>query len=197
LSEDSNSEKNSEKKSIDKRIAIIKDVIIHPVLAFREIDGNSKFYVSGAIAIFLANAGFFSEGFFEGIGSMAGEIAVIGLAFYIGRFLKGKANFKGFFSVLQYAGIPALVGSAIFWFMPENELENLFAPQSENNPLMISLFGIAMITFLWSLVLSILAVRESHKFSTGRSIGTIIISVIIIIIIFVPIALFLGIAGEF
>jgi len=226
LSEDSNSEKKSEsnkdeeisiqndsndqtkkvddivpakieKKPTDKRITIIKDVIFHPVLAFREIDGNSNFYLAGAIAIFLANAGFFSEGFFEGLGSMAGEIAFIGLALYIGRFLKGKANFRGFFSVFQYAGIPALVGSAILWVIPENELENLFAFQSENNPIMISLLGIAIITILWSLILTILAIRESHKFSTGRSIGTIIISFIIVMIIVVPIVISLGLAGEF
>ena len=182
---------------MDKRVAIIKDVIFHPVLAFREIDSNSKFYLSGAIIIFLANAGFFSEGVLEGLGSMAGEIAFIGLAFYIGRFLKGKGNFSGFFSVLQYAGIPALVGSAILLFIPDNELENLFVTQSENTPLMVSLIGIAMITFLWSFILSILAIRESHKFSTGRSIGTIIISVIIAMIIIVPIVLYLETAGLF
>jgi len=197
LSVDSNSGKKSEKKPIDKRITIIKDVIFHPVLAFREIDGNGKFYLSGAIVIFLANASFFSEGFFEGLGSMVGEIALIGLVLYIGRFLKGKANFRGLFSVLQYAGIPALVGSAILFFIPDNEFENLFVTQSENTSLMISLFGVSMILILWSLILSILAVRESHKFSTGRSIVAIIISAIILMIIFVPIALSLGLFGEF
>ena len=61
------------RKPADKRITIIKDVIIHPVQAFREIDENSNVYLPAAIVIFLISGGFFSEGFLEGRSGLAGR----------------------------------------------------------------------------------------------------------------------------
>jgi len=166
---------------LDKRVAIIKDVVIHPVSAFREISENSKYFLPGAIVLFFFSAVVFAEGVFEGATSMGFDIFFIFILYGIGRALKGKASFRGIFSALQYAYIPGLIAIAMFSLTPGIDVENI----SENiSPLLGAVFAIAIPLILWGLILAILAVREAHGFGTGKAIGTIIISLIIYIIIF-------------
>ncbi len=167
--------------TLDKRVAIVKDVVIHPVRAFREISENSKYFLPGAIVLFFFSAVFFAEGAIEGAVSMGSDIFFISILYIIGRALKGKASFRGIFSALQYAYIPALIAIAMFSLTPGIDVENI----SENiSQLLGAVIGIAIPLILWGLILAILAVREAHGFGTGKAIGTIIISLIIYIIIF-------------
>ncbi len=166
---------------MDKRVAIVKDVVIHPVRAFREISENSKYFLPGAIVLFFFSGVFFAEGALEGAMSMGSDIFFISILYIIGRALKGKASFRGIFSALQYAYIPALIAIAMFSLTPGIDVENI----SENiSQLLGVVIGIAIPLILWGLILVILAVREAHGFGTGKAIGTIIISLIIYIIIF-------------
>jgi len=181
---------------MDKRITIVKDVIVNPSLAFREINQESKFYLSGAIALFLISAGLFSQGIVEGIISMIADIGIIILILYVGRLLKGKAVFTGIFSVLQYSGIPALIGSGILLALPENIFESGFDIQTVDLSTFFSLIGISMMFFIWSFILSILAIKEAHQFGVGKSLATIIISsIIFLLVIIVPVIISLGLLG--
>jgi len=188
---------NKKESNPEKRITIVKDVLFHPTSAFREINQQSKFYISGGIVLFLASAGLFSEGFLEGLGSMAMDITIIGLVLYIGRGLGGKGNFSGIFSTLQYAGIPTLIASGLLLLLPDTFYENIMNLQPQEIGLFVGVLGIAIILFIWSFILSIIAVREAHQFGTGRAFGTLILSGIIFIIVFIPIVFSVGLLSEF
>ena len=143
--------------------------------------GDGQFYFPGATVLFFFSAVVFAEGAFEGATSMGSDIFFISILYIIGRALKGKASFRGIFSALQYAYIPALIAIAMISLTPEIDVKNI----SENiSPLLGAVIGIAIPLILWGLILAILAVREAHGFGTGKAIGTIIISLIITIIIF-------------
>ena len=73
--------------TLDKRVAIVKDVVIHPVRAFREISENSKYFLPGAIVLFFFSAVFFAEGAIEGAVSMGSDIFFISILYIIGRSL--------------------------------------------------------------------------------------------------------------
>jgi hypothetical protein len=181
----------------DKRITIVKDVIIHPSSAFKEIADQSKFFISGGIALFLISAGLFSEGLFEGLGAMVADIAIIGLALFVGRGLGGNGSFSQVFSTLQYAGIPSLIASGLFLLLPDTFYENILDLQPQEIGVFVTILVVAVILIIWSLILSIIAIRESHQFGSGKAFGTLIISTIIFIIVWIPIAFSVGLLGEF
>jgi len=164
-------------------------VVIHPVHAFREISENSKYFLPGAIVLFFFSAVNFVQGAYEGAMYMISNIFFISILYIIGRALKGKASFRGIFSALQYAYIPALIATTMYYLIPiaifslttEIDVENILEKLSQ---LQVALFGIAIPFILWGLILAVLAVREAHGFGTGKAIGLIIISLIITIIIF-------------
>ncbi|HYL65718.1 MAG TPA: YIP1 family protein [Nitrosopumilaceae archaeon] len=194
---------------IDRRLTILKDVVIHPKSALREINENGKSYFFAAIAILVAlsigsellqvdnqlskltGSTFEKTLQFFLIGASIGvEFLITGLVLYVGRFLKGKANFRGLFSSFQYAGvIPAILMSTIISYMNTSILPSV--TNHESHGLIKLLFvGSAMLpVFVWSIILSIIACREAHGFSTGRSIATFLISGLIIAIIAIVIIL--------
>ena len=176
----------------ERGITIVKDVLFHPTSAFKEMNQKNNVFMSGAGVLFLASAGLFSEGFFEGLGAMAGEIAVIGLVLYVGRGLGGKGNFSGIFSTFQYAGIPGLVASGLFLFLPDRLLDNAIELQPEELSTVLTVLGIAFILIIWTIILSIIAIRETHQFGSGRAFGVLVLSSIIFLIVFIPIVLALG-----
>lgn len=187
---------------VDKRVAIIKDVVLHPTQAFREIAANGRSYFFVAIGILLASSITFLLIPFDKIGpealfirdlynpdpsklatdagvSIGLEFAFVILVYYIGRFFKGKADFRGLFSALKYADIPAAISAVIFFYIFPTTLVLKISWQ----PGLISLAIIAASFFIWSIILTILACKEAHTFGTGRSIATLLISMIIIVII--------------
>ena len=169
---------------MDKRIAIVKDVVIHPISAFKEISENSKYYLPGAIVLFFGSTVLFLEGVFEGAITLALNIFFISIQYGIGRALKGKASFIGLFSALQYAYIPVLISIGIFSLTLDLEIETY----AENTSRFGSIIVVGFAFLVWAIILDILAVREAHRFGTGRSIGTLIISALIITIIFAVVA---------
>lgn len=188
---------------MDKRIAVLKDVVRHPVKAFREIDKNSREYLTGALIIFILTASIFHllspqlfslNRFFTGSFSL---VLFIILIYYVGKFLKGTAEFSGLFSALGYSYIPYVFSSVIFGIIGRLNTQTLSqiitqeqAPRETIalfkelfTPMNISLGFLGLVAGIWGLILAILACRESHKFSTGRAAGTIIITGFVIAII--------------
>jgi len=189
---------------MDKRITILKEVIRHPVKAFREIDKNGKEYSIGAIFILLISpflSWIFSPKFFTISRSIVGLVNMmvfIVSIYYIGRFLKGKAGFTGLFSALGYSYLPAIFSSIILGILGRLSIETINQITALRNlppeqiatqviplfkdlftPINIFLGAIAMLIGIWGIILIILACREVHKFSTERAIGTLIITVFI------------------
>ncbi len=198
---------------MDKRITILKDVIRHPVTAFREIDKNGREYLTGAVFLFLTVpflSWVFLPEFFTVSGAIAGLVNVmvcIVLTYYIGRFLKGKAEFTGLFSALGYSHLPSVFSSIIFGIggrlnigtirqiidlfhllqeqVATEEAAEQFATQMLPllkelfTPINISLGAIAFLIGTWGIILTILACREAHKFSTKRAVGTFVIAMFV------------------
>jgi len=189
---------------MDKRITILKEVVRHPVKAFREIDENGREYSIGAIFILLISpflSWIFSPEFFtisRSIVGLVNMIVIIVSIYYIGRFLKGKAGFTGLFSALGYSYLPAIFSSIILGVLgrlsietlnkitalrdlPPEEIATQVIPLFKElfTPMNVSLGAIALLIGIWGVILIILACREAHKFSTERAVGTLIITVFI------------------
>ncbi len=198
---------------MDKRITILKDVIRHPVTAFREIDKNGREYLTGAVFLLLTVpflSWVFLPEFFTVSGAIAGLVNVmvcIVLTYYIGRFLKGKAEFTGLFSALGYSHLPSVFSSIIFGIGGRlnmgtiRQIIDLFQDFQEQvateevaeqvatqmlplfkelfTPINISLGVIAFLIGIWGVILTILACREAHKFSTKRAVGTFVIAMFV------------------
>ena len=189
---------------MDKQITILKEVVRHPVKAFREIDRNGREYLIGAISIFLISSflswiflpKFYTIG--ESIVGLVNMIVFIVSIYYIGRFLKGKAGFTGLFSALGYSSLPAIFSSIILGIvsrlsiettnqiialrnLPPEEIATQVIPLFKDlfTPMNISLGAIALLIGIWGIILIILACREAHKFSTIRAVGTLIITAFI------------------
>jgi len=153
---------------------------------------KNNIFVSGGGVLLLASAGLFSEGVFEGLVAMGGEIAVIGLVLFIGRGLGGKGNLSGIFSTFQYAGIPGLVALGLFLFLPDAFFDNALELQPQDLGVVLTISGIGIILIIWNIILSIIAIRETHQFGSGRAFGVLVLSSIIFLIVWVPILLALG-----
>ena len=189
---------------MDKRITILKEVIRHPVKAFKEIDKNGREYLIGAIFILLISpflSWIFSPEFFTISRSIVGLVnmmVIIVSIYYIGRFLKGKAGFTGLFSALGYSYLPAIFSSIILGILgrlsietinqitalrnlPQEQIATQVIPLFKDlfTPMNIFLGAIALLIGIWGIILIILACREAHKFSTERAVGTLIITVFI------------------
>ena len=189
---------------MDKRITILKEVVRHPVKAFREIDKNGRGYLIGAIFILLISpflSWIFSPEFFtisRSIVGLVNMIVIIVSIYYIGRFLKGKAGFAGLFSALGYSYFPSVFSSIILGIIVKQSIETLNKITALRNlppeeiatqviplfkdlftPMNIFLGAIALLIGIWGVILIILACREAHKFSTERAVGTLIITVFI------------------
>ena len=186
---------------VDKRIAIIKDVITSPTKAFREIDTNASYYFRGAIIILaiegIISSFFYSSTLYEQLFKVqsqttgqSSQIQVlyilvydffyVVLVYYMGRRLKGSGNFLGIFSTLQYAGIPVLVGHGLFSLVLYNTRFSVEPSMAGVISAIFPYIAIMLPLVIWSFILSIFACRESHKVSGKRSIGILILSAIVL-----------------
>ena len=114
--------------------------------------------------------------------------------FYVGRRLGGTCDFVKVFSVLSYCLIPTIIGSSMAicagLAIDDDEQQAMYqddglAPSTildfaGGNVLATIAFIIAMPFGIWSLILTIKAIRIMNDFGIGKSIGIIIISFIAI-----------------
>lgn len=180
---------------VDKRLGILKDVIIHPTVAFREISSNGQNYFLVSIIVLIVTSIALSLEPTDSIGKLSNSLTkyqilsssffltpiFIGAVFletillcYLGRAFKGRANFKGLFSAEIYAGIiPSIISIPI-------------------TALTISPYGLSasMAFSIWGIILSFIAYREAHQFSTKRALATIVLPVVILAAIGVCVVLF-------
>lgn len=108
---------------------------------------------------------------------------VIGSAIYfgVGRLLGGQGAYSSIFSTQAFASVPS-VGASV-----------LTALLTLAGPMLAPLTGLVGLGFgIWSLVLSVIGVRESMGFSTGRAVATVLIPLAVIVVICCCLAIVLG-----
>jgi sugar lactone lactonase YvrE len=195
-----------------RQINIIRDVILHPASAFKEISlTENKFFKIGfgllAFSIIfetIREIGWGSDSLsnFSGSSTVV-EISGILLIYYIGRKLDGKGSFFGVLSVLGYASIPQIIGFVVVpivvvfaslanvsdVMVPDHvSVDDFFVLPSYNNYsdffqfIWLSLLSYGFL--IWALILGIIAVKEIHRFTIAKSIITIVISLLIGLVIF-------------
>ena len=206
--------------SLDTRIMSVISVMTRPNQTFREITNHNQSYFVFAIAIF-ALASFFFVGYIteESVSSLPvneggfvldvryqiqsfGEsvlwnILSVVLIFYLGVKFGGNNNFKKVFSVITFALIPILIGGVIMHvFALYPPLVESISGIDKESPEFAGLFWplyFAYLPFvLWSVILSIKAIKIVNGFRTAKAFGILIMSTVIVFVIGWAITLALG-----
>jgi hypothetical protein len=103
--------------------------------------------------------------------------------FGVGRLLHGQGAFSSVFSTQAFATVPS-VGASVL-----TALLNLAGP------MLAPLTGLVGLGFgIWTLVLSVIGIRESMGFSTGRAVATVLIPLAVIIVVCCCLAFVFGAA---
>ncbi|MCV0412931.1 Yip1 family protein [Nitrosarchaeum sp.] len=193
------------------KVSIIKDIIIHPKKAFVEITENEKEYFGIALIIvgiqmlvglleFDNIMGFLVSDtenktivhqFYLIISSIGGAFLMAWLVLKISKKInKTQSNFKRVFSAIQFALIPGLlIGTpiqviALSLFSENITMENFFSS--------ISIITVINIPFIiWSIILWIMACKQSLQLNTPNVIATAILVMIIMAVVFFPISILL------
>ena len=188
---------------------IISELLQKPNVAFEKISQNPQ-YFRLAVAIFFTSI-FISS--FQQIstlifhssqdadalniaykitgfgGTVLSHILMIAVIFYVGKIVKGNANFKQVFSVLSFCLIPIMFGVAIITsgnlfltysmtestddFSPSYALDFIVSP--------IVLLQMVLLPFgIWSLILCIKAIKIVDDFSTLQAVILIIFTMILV-----------------
>lgn len=187
--------------------SIIKDIFIHPKKAFVEITENDKEYFGFALIIVGIHlvVGLLEFDSFTGFLVQETENKTIGYYSYLiisitfGPFLtawlvlnlskklnKTQSNFKKVFSALQFAYVPSLLlgtpiqAIALILFSEPVTLDNFFNS--------ISIIVVINTPFaIWTIILWIMACKQSLHINTPDVIAIAILMMIILMVIFIPI----------
>jgi len=174
-------------------------VIKNPAKAFDEISEEGKAFLIRALIIIVLPkviSGFLHADLshFKGIPlSIIDWLASVMLLYFLGRVLKGDANFMGLLSAIGYARLPLIflppLGYLAITSIPEEVVamiqntprEQISQEQAMHiiaqilTPATVAIVLVMLVLMLWSFALSILAVRESNKFSTWRAFCSIVV----------------------
>lgn len=104
----------------------------------------------------------------------------IGAVHLVARWLGGRASFSAALSTLGLASTPLLLYAPVYVVAALTGLAGLA---------LLAMFGLG----IWSIVLDVLAVRETYGVSTGRAIAALLLSGFVIVLAAVVLALVFGI----
>ena len=194
------------------KVSIIKDIIIHPKKAFVEITENEKEYFEIALIVLgiqvivgLLEFGnnmslLVPENEDKTIGSQSYLIIASAFLPFLTAWLvlniskklnKTQSNFKRVFSALQFAVIPSLLlgtpiqAIVLALFSESINMENLFGT--------MAIFVVITVPFgIWSIILWIMACKQSLQLDTTNVISVAILAIIITAVIFIPISILLN-----
>jgi len=189
--------------------SIIKDIFIRPKKAFIEITDNEKEYFGAALIIVGIQVIVGLLEFDNVMSLLVPENESIGSKYYLiisnvfGPFLtawlvlniskklnKTQSNFRRVFSAIQFAYVPnLLIGTpiqAIFvaLFSENISMENFFSTM----PLIAA---ISIPFAIWSIILWIMACKQSLQLNTPDVIAVAILVIIIMAVVFTPISILL------
>ena len=122
---------------------------------------------------------------------LLGGIALIAIIFMIGKKLGGIGSFKKIFTVMSHATLPVIIGgiiiSAIFFVLSSTVSDNIDEadPKFQHFGL-VSYLGVMVPLSIWSLIISIKALKIANGFGTGRAFGIILLASLAFLVILIP-----------
>jgi len=189
---------------VDRRIAIIGKMVLHPKSALNEIASNGDyFFISGIIILFITSA---ISGIFDSsliyltmidpeieifdptqilinvLTYSGASFAFILITYFIAKGLKGNANFKGFLAVIEYASAPAIAVVLLVALMFSDLLFQSDVPSDLGSftTMIGTLLFVGIGIWIWVTILTIIACREANDFSTKKAFGVILLSGIVL-----------------
>lgn len=180
-----------------EQVYILKDVVRYPVKAFKRISEKGRDFLLGAVVIVvLSVTGHLLLGEFRMPLVIVEWPILVACLYAIGKLLKGKARFVGLLSAIGYAHLPGVfspmvmaVGSKL---VPGELIAQIEAAQGEEamallkqlfTPAFTAVLLVIVVMGIWSFALYILALRESHGFSTWRAFVTLMIGGALLLVI--------------
>lgn len=197
-------------------LTVLKDIILRPKRAFREISENGKAFLIGALLIVVIpnviSALLYADPYRlkDILRDVAEWLISVVLLYLIGKALKGNADFVGLTSAIGYSRFPMIflpiLGYLLLISIPEDIKKIVESTKGQISHeqamyIMTHLFtpsiiaeGLAMLALLlWSFALSVIAVRESNRFSTWRAFCSVV--VIMLVDIFIVARLLKAVTG--
>lgn len=146
-----------------------------------ELDPPVRQQLAGWISTFTAAAPVFVIGSSLVLAPI-GLFISAGLFWLLARMLGGQGPFGGLFAAVGFAGaVPPLIQA------PLVALLGLAGPAF--SPLISS---VSLIAAIWSLILDVIAIRESMNLSTGRAIAVILLLIVLVIVLCCVVAIALA-----
>ena len=127
----------------------------------------------------------------DGLLGLLANIVLIAIIFMIGKNLGGVGSFKKIFAVISHATLPVVIGgivvSAMFFALSStisdtaDEADSVFQHVG-----MVSYLGVLVPLSIWSLIISIKALKIANGFGAGKALGIILLATIISYVIWIP-----------
>jgi hypothetical protein len=107
------------------------------------------------------------------VGGFIGWIVIAGILHVVAKILGGKGAFAEMLVLMGFAMLPNIFQAPIgLVVILSGGLAGAFIAM-----------GLGSILAIWILILDVLAIREAHKFSTGRAIATLVLPFAVLIVL--------------
>ena len=123
---------------------------------------------------------------------------------WTGKWMKGVGTTKSLFRMISYALIPSLL--VLFTFILRivligNEEFQRNVDVFDSGFLITALFSFSLfveiVTGVWTLVILVIGISEVQKLSIGKSIVNLILPMVLLIMVFIPVAAIAYLLGDF
>jgi len=107
------------------------------------------------------------------IGGFIGWVFIAGILHVVAKILGGKGAFTEMLVLMGFAMLPNILQAPIGLVVIHiGSLTGAFVSM-----------GLGGVLAIWILILDVLAIREAHKFSTGRAIATLVLPFVVLIVL--------------
>lgn len=107
------------------------------------------------------------------VSGFIGWVVIAGILHVVAKILGGKGVFTEMLVLMGFAALPNVFQAPI----------GLVAVLSGGLTGAFIALGLSGILAIWILILDVLAIREAHKFSTGRAIATLVLPFVVLIVL--------------
>ena len=119
------------------------------------------------------------------------SIVLIAITFMVGKKLGGIGNFKKIFAVISYATLPVVIGgviiSVVFFALSSAVSDAADKTDSAFQYFgMVSYLGVMVPLSIWSLIISIKALKVANGFGTGKAFGMLLLASLISYVVWIP-----------
>ena len=119
------------------------------------------------------------------------SIVLIVIVFLIGKKMGGIGNFKKIFVVLSHAILPGVIGriiaTGILFALPYAVSGVPFEEESSlQYSGLVIYYGVFIPFAIWSLVLTVVAIKIPNGFRTGKSVGILLLAALISYVVWIP-----------